>query len=53
MTAPRTRIAPRLFSFTMALLMTLTIFSGVASLSAPEHAGQLLARSGITSSPRA
>jgi anti-sigma factor RsiW len=41
MTAART---PRFVAFTMSLMMTLIIFSGVASLSAPDHAGQLLAR---------
>lgn len=41
MTTART---PRLVAFTMALMMTLVIFSGVSSLSAPEHAGQLLVR---------
>jgi hypothetical protein len=29
-------------SFALSLILTLAIFSGVASLSAPEHAGQLL-----------
>ena len=41
MTTARTS---RLIAFTMSLMMTLMIFSGVASLSAPEHAGQLLVR---------
>lgn len=35
---------PRFVALTLALMMTLTIFSGVTSLSAPEHAGQLLAQ---------
>lgn len=52
-TAPRTRTAPRFVAFTMSLLTTLMIFSGVASFSAPEHAGQLLARTGITATARA
>ena len=34
---------PRFVAFALALMMTLTIFSGVTSLSAPEHAGQWLA----------
>ncbi|MDH4050553.1 MAG: hypothetical protein OEU93_03185 [Rubrivivax sp.] len=29
-------------SFALSLILTLAIFSGVASLSAPEHSGQLL-----------
>ena len=41
MTTART---PRLVAFALSLMMTLTIFSSVASLSSPEHAGQLLAR---------
>jgi hypothetical protein len=35
---------PRLVAFALSLVMTLTIFSGVTSLSSPEHAGQLLVR---------
>lgn len=35
---------PRLVAFALALMMTLTIFSGVTSLSAPDHAGQWLAQ---------
>jgi hypothetical protein len=34
--------APRFVAFALSLLMTLTIFSGVTSLSSPEHGGQLL-----------
>lgn len=43
---------PRFVAFTLALMMTLTIFSGVTSLSAPEHAGQLLAQLNTTSAAR-
>ncbi len=35
---------PRFVAFALAVMMTLTIFSGVTSLSSPEHAGQLLVR---------
>ena len=35
---------PRFIAFTLSLMTTLIIFSGVTSLSAPEHAGHLLAR---------
>ncbi len=49
MTAART---PRFVAFTMSLMMTLIIFSGVASLSAPEHAGQLLVRADAAQSTR-
>lgn len=35
---------PRLVAFALSLVMTLTIFSSVTSLSSPEHAGQLLVR---------
>jgi hypothetical protein len=42
------RLAPRLSqhaaAFAMALFMTLAIFSGVSSLSAPSHAGPMLAQ---------
>ncbi|MBT9488553.1 MAG: hypothetical protein IV093_13680 [Rubrivivax sp.] len=41
MTTPRTA---RFVSFALSLIMTLTIFSSVTSLSSPEHAGQLLVR---------
>lgn len=41
MTTART---PRFIAFALSMMMTLTIFSGVTSLSAPEHAGQLLVR---------
>lgn len=33
---------PRFIAFTLALMMTLTIFSGVTALSAPEYGAQLL-----------
>ena len=32
---------PRFIAFTLALMMTLTIFSGVTALSAPEYGAQL------------
>jgi hypothetical protein len=35
---------PRFVAFALSLVMTLTIFSSVTSLSSPEHAGQLLVR---------
>jgi hypothetical protein len=41
MTTART---PRFVAFMLSLMMTLVIFSGVASLSAPEHGGQILVR---------
>lgn len=47
MTTPRTH---RIAAFTMSLFTTLIIFSGVASFSAPEHAGQLLARAAAAQS---
>jgi hypothetical protein len=40
MTAPRTQ---RLVAFTLSLFTTFVIFSGVVSLSSPDHAGLLLA----------
>ena len=49
MTTART---PRFIAFTLSLMMTLTIFSGVTSLSAPDHAGQLLVRAS-SETPRA
>lgn len=39
MNTPRT---PRLVAFALAVMMTLTIFSGVTALSAPEYGSQLL-----------
>jgi hypothetical protein len=42
MTTPRTQ---RLAAFTLSLFTTFVIFSGVVSLSSPEHAGLLLAAS--------
>ncbi len=33
---------PRFVAFTLAVMMTLTIFSGVTALSAPEYGSQLL-----------
>jgi hypothetical protein len=35
---------PRIVAFALSLVMTLTIFSSVTSLSSPEHAGQLMVR---------
>lgn len=35
---------PRIVAFALSLVMTLTIFSSVTSLSSPDHAGQWLAR---------
>ena len=40
MTAPRTQ---RFVALTLSVFTTLTIFSGVISLSSPDHAGLLLA----------
>ncbi len=42
MTTPRTS---RFVAFTLSVFTTLTIFSGVISLSSPDHAGLLLASS--------
>jgi len=36
---------PRFIAITLALMMTLTIFSGVTALSAPEYGAQLLVQS--------
>jgi hypothetical protein len=36
----------RLVAFALSLLLTLTIFSGVSSLSSPGHAGQWLVQTG-------
>jgi hypothetical protein len=41
MNSPRTR---RFVAFALSLVMTFTIFSGVVSLSSPEHAGQFYAQ---------
>jgi hypothetical protein len=49
MTTARTA---RLIAFTLSLMMTLVIFSGVTSLSAPEHAGQWLVQAPTSESPR-
>jgi hypothetical protein len=41
MNSPRT---PRFLAFALSLVMTFAIFSGVVSLSSPEHAGQFYAQ---------
>jgi len=41
---------PRLIAFALSLMVTLTLFSGVASLSSHEHAGHLLARAAAVQS---
>jgi hypothetical protein len=46
MTSPRT---PRAVAFVLSLFITLTIFSGVSSLAAPDHGGALLAQAKIVS----
>ena len=38
---------PRFVAFALSVMMTLTVFSGVASLSSPEHAGQMLVRANM------
>ena len=43
---------PRFVAFALALMMTLTIFSGVTALSAPEYGSQLLVQA-HTGTPRA
>jgi len=52
MTASRTATFA---AFTLALTVTLGIFSGVAGLSAPEHAGQMMVKAAPTTTvaPRA
>lgn len=47
MTTPRSQ---RLVAFTLSLFTTFVIFSGVVSLSSPDHAGLLLAASPATQS---
>lgn len=43
---------PRFVAFTLSLMMTLAIFSGVTALSAPEYGAQLLVQT-QHASPRA
>ena len=47
MTTPRSQ---RFVAFTLSLFTTLAIFSGVVSLSSPDHAGLLLASTPTTQS---
>ncbi|MCB1998201.1 MAG: hypothetical protein H6933_16835 [Burkholderiaceae bacterium] len=47
MTTPRSQ---RFVAFTLSLFTTLAIFSGVVSLSSPDHAGLLLASTSTSQS---
>jgi hypothetical protein len=47
-----TRRPHQAFAFALSLIVTLSIFSGVSSLAAPEHAGQLLVKAPVSAPVR-